>query len=206
MAKFFMKKVPDLRGKGEKKLYPKMVHAGVKKFNDLTKEINDCTTFSEADIIGAVTALSSALAENMSEGYSVKIDGLGTFSPSLSLLPGVLSETVDSEKQHNGLSVKVGNVNFLADKKFVSLVNSKTHLERTKAPISKTEIIKAESQRLEKLQEYLKENAFINVLKYQELTGLSHFLASKELQSFCQDFTKGIVSKGHSSHKVYVLS
>ena len=81
--------------------------------NALAKQIASHTTFSRGEIVAVIDYLWSYMAENLGEGDSVKIDGLGVFTPSLAYRKGVERETEDGEGgRRNATSFCVGSINF----------------------------------------------------------------------------------------------
>ncbi len=66
----------------------------------------------------------------MAEGKSVKLDGIGTFSPSLALCKDKEREkTGEGETHRNARSIVVGSVNFRVDRKMVRRINGRCLLK-----------------------------------------------------------------------------
>ena len=60
---------------------------------------------------------SDELAYYMAQGYSVSIDGVGTFKPTLGIAEGKETDTLDGDEQkRNARSIMVNGVNFRASK------------------------------------------------------------------------------------------
>lgn len=66
----------------------------------LAQRINYASTFTPGDIIGLVKSLTQAIAREMGEGHSVKVDGLGVFTPSLGLREGFERESAEQGGQN----------------------------------------------------------------------------------------------------------
>ena len=61
---------------GEKILFPRIKIWGQVDLDYLAQRINYASTFTPGDIIGLVKSLTQAIAREMGEGHSVKVDGL----------------------------------------------------------------------------------------------------------------------------------
>lgn len=201
MVQYTMQEMPDLQGTGKRKTYPKMVVRGTMTLDDIAELISAQSTFSVGDVKGVVCALAGALAHGMASGCNVKIEGIGTFSPALALRKGVEPEEVDGASRRNAASVKVGGVNFRADRTLVETTNSRAILERTHVRRARLRVA-LRSDRLELALAHLEKNGVLRVPDYQHLTGLGHTAAAAELREFCNEGC--IASSGCGSHKVYV--
>ena len=80
---------------GEKILFPRIKIWGQVDLDYLAQRINYASTFTPGDIIGLVKSLTQAIAREMGEGHSVKVDGLGVFTPSLGLREGFERESAE---------------------------------------------------------------------------------------------------------------
>ena len=80
--KFNMIEMSDLNGKGKIR-YPKMFLTGTVGTDEIAQEISARCTLNVADVKAALSALSEICSEKMSNGYSVKLEGLGIFTASL---------------------------------------------------------------------------------------------------------------------------
>lgn len=145
-----------------------------------------------------------AMAELIGDGYSVTIDGLGTFKASLGLEKDKEMDTFDNdETKRNARSLRLKGINYRADKVFVREANKHCKLERAgesrlhHSPYSKEERLKLALQ-------YLEKNGAMRVADYMELTGLSRTKATLELKEFRQDTSTGITFVGRRSTIVYV--
>lgn len=113
MAKYVMQEAVDLNKEGKTLTYPKLIIGQCVDSNALAKQIASHTTFSRGEIVAVIDYLWSYMAENLGEGNSVKIDGLGVFTPSLAYRKGVERETEDGEGgRRNATSFCVGSINF----------------------------------------------------------------------------------------------
>ena len=107
---------------GEKILFPRIKIWGQVDLDYLAQRINYASTFTPGDIIGLVKSLTQAIAREMGEGHSVKVDGLGVFTPSLGLREGFERESAEQGGQkRNVSSICVDNINFRADKDYADI-------------------------------------------------------------------------------------
>ena len=199
--------MPDIRGTGEKKAYYKL-----KTWRKLDSDefIKRCSSihraYGKSVIEGVVMAICEHLAYEIANGYSVKIDGLGTFNAKLGVREDKQMESFEEgTTKRNALSIEVKGVSFRADKNLVSEIDRNCDLERggeerLRKPKSTLE------QRTEKARQFLKKNTYMHVDEYASLTGLSYSTASRELRKIAADPTSGIISQGRKSSKLYLLA
>lgn len=119
-AQYIMKKMPDIHGTGEEITYPQMVMTGQTGTRELAEYISAKCAFAKGVTEGVILELGEALAHEMAMGRSVKIEGIGVFSPALALREDKEREKTDENAVHrNAQSIVVGNINFRADKRLV---------------------------------------------------------------------------------------
>ena len=94
-----------------KKTYGKIIYRGTLSLNDMAEHImKHGTVYTEDVVIGVITKLKSCMQELLSDGYKVKLDGIGTLYPTLTS-EGV-AEAKDFSAQDN--VTRLG-ISFLAD-------------------------------------------------------------------------------------------
>lgn len=124
------KKFIDKDGQEVIKYYPNAVSAGHFSSEDMAKDISQSTSLSEPDVLSALKAFSIVLETRLKLGYNIKLDGIGTFSLS------VTGEPCDSEKECKPNKVKVGKITFRADSKLrkgmIGIKFYKANLKRNK--------------------------------------------------------------------------
>lgn len=215
MPHYIMKEMPDLQGTGETTTYPQMVLTGQTDTEQLVRRIAARCTFSPGEIKGVIGELADALAVEMGAGHSVKIDGLGVFTPSLALLPGRERELPQAGKEEataadkdtarrNARSIRVGGVNFRTDKALVRETDKWCELQRAPWKPARSSKRYTPGQRLELARQYLEEHPLLTVSTYQRLTGLLRSAATKELRQWGHTPGTGIGISGSGSHRVYV--
>lgn len=201
-AHYVMKEMPDLDGNGKKVTYPQMVMVGQTSTRELAEYIALKCAFSKGITEGVICELGEALAHEMGMGRSVKIDGLGVFTPSLALLPD--KEREENGKKRNAQSIYVGNVNFRVEKALLKATNSWCHLTRAPWKPQRSSQKYTADERLALAQAYLEEHPYLTVYDYRRLTGLLQSAATTELRKWAKMPGSKITTSGRGSHKVYV--
>lgn len=131
--------MPDMQNKGKKRVYPKLVVN--RQLN--TKEFIEKMHFRNRAISPSVTTavltdIADYLGEMLSMGYTVKLDGLGTFSLSLDFDDEKTKELTSDDDKMLYRKVKVKDVNFKSDSELVKYVNQEIDLEREPGGVTPT--------------------------------------------------------------------
>ena len=170
--------------------------------------VNQCAReghMEESHILAVMSLVSEKLALNMAEGFSVKLDGIGTFNAKLGVRSDMLQDAFEpGEPSHNAKSIGVTGVAYRADKDLVRNTRRKCVLERGGVSRIKKSKLTLE-ERIEKARDFLQKNMFMRVPDYVRLTGLSRTAASMELRKLALNPSSGITSRGQRSQKYYVL-
>ena len=205
MADYEMQESNLPNEEGKRILYPSIRLTGQDTLDDVAKYISLTSTFSPGDIKGAVQALVEAIAHSMGEGRSVKIDGLGIFTPTLGLREGFERESGEPDEQRrNAMSICISGVRFKPDKTLLRETAGQCTLERTSWKFRKSSQRYTPQERLKLAQDYLAEHSFMTVADYERLTGLLHTAAAFELRMWRETDGSGISCHGRGSHRVYV--
>ena len=207
MAKYIKRELVDLNNPGQTIFAYKMQTQPM----DNADFIHDCarnTTFSEPEIMGVLGLVADTLAKRMARGYSVTIDGLGTFKAQVGLSRDARKRQEEkasapapddgsTPSSLNARSLEVTGVLWKPAKSLVRDINLACELKRGGVePLRKSKYTLEE--RKARALEYLKKHTVMRVDDYVRLTGLSHSKAAKEL-----DNLSGITSKGTRSSKVF---
>ena len=203
-AKYIKKEIADLNGTGHTQAIYKMKTQAMShdEFVDLCSREG---AMPKDAIEGVLTLIHDKLALSMAEGFSVKINGLGTFIAKLGMRDGVLPDAFEpGETKHNAKNIKVTGVSYRADKELISNTSRKCVLikegeSRLKKPTTTLE------ERIAKARKFLEEKPLMRVMDNAWLTGLSRTTASIELRKIANDPTSGITSTGRNSQKYYCL-
>ena len=203
-AKYIKQEIPDLNGTGRTQAYYKM-ELRPKTFEQFVSQCAREGKMEEANILGVLTLVSEKLALCMAEGYSVKLNGIGTFHAKLGMRSDMLQDAFEEgEPTHNAKSIAVTGVSFRADPDLIDTTRRKCTLEKGGVSRIKKTTLTLE-ERIQKAREYLEANMFMRVPDYVRLTGLSRPSATKELRQLALNPSSGITSKGSRSQKYYVL-
>jgi predicted histone-like DNA-binding protein len=103
---------PGIQGGGDYRYHARITDRDHIDLKNLCKAISKATTFSEADISGALKSLLEMIPEYLKRGYNVSLDDFGTFSLSLS------SDTVASASELTSRNIRKVNLRFRPSKYF----------------------------------------------------------------------------------------
>lgn len=206
MTKYIKREMADLNGCGTTQAHYRVKSYGRVPFNEFVSACAEGSTVTPADVVAVVSRVTSELARQIGRGYTVSIDGLGTFGGRLGVVNDrPLDDFEDNTEHRNSRSIAFTGISFRADKRLVTEVNDKCFsMERggesrlQRSPYTK-------EQRAERARKWLSEHTLMRVADYAEINGLSHTMASTELCSLAKDPESGIISKGRRSAKVYLL-
>ena len=161
-------------------------------------------TYRKKLVMNVMSHIVDEMAELLGKGYSVSIDGLGTFRASIGLEKDKEMDTFDEDDtKRNARSLRLTGINYRADKDLIKKANRHCKLERAgESRLHHTPY--TQEERLKQTLQYLDEHGAMRVVEYMELTGLSRTKATLELKEFRQDASTGITFLGRGSTKVYV--
>ena len=205
MAKYIKQEMPDLRQTGEKKVYYRLkTERNIDSKEFILSLHSTFSGMSEADITRVIIATAGHLGKLLGQGYSVTLDGIGTFKATIGLEEDKELDTLDgTEPKRNAQSLRLKGVNFRADKQLIKTASSNCKLKRERtARIHRSPYSK--EGRLALALKHLEEHGAMKVSDYVSVTGLSQTAARMELKEFRQDPTSGIDFIGRGSAKVYV--
>ena len=207
MAQYIKQEMPNLNGTEEPQVYYRLKTNRNISSKEFVKHIsrND-SAVDRGEIEGVLIRIADGLAELLGNGYSVTLDGVGTFKAGLGLKRDKEMDSFEEdETKRNARSLQLTSINYRADKTLVREANRRCKLERygesrlRKSPYTK-------EQRLQLALEFLDKNSAMRIGDYMQLTGLSRTTATMELKAFRQDPASGIAFVGRGSQKVYVKS
>lgn len=205
MGMYLMKEMPDMQNRGKKVTYPTWAFIQQKSTQELAQRVHQASTFTVGDIEGVLKQVAVELANMLADGNSVKIDGIGTFTPSLALVKGKEREENDEEgRKRYARSIVVGKVNFRAEKDLIWNINGRLSLERASWKRKRSSEKYTKEQRLELLKDALDKTPFVTVLDYCKLTGLVRSTATIEIREWAQQPQSSIGTMGRGSHRVYI--
>ncbi|MBO5795091.1 MAG: DNA-binding protein [Bacteroides sp.] len=205
MAKYVKQEMNDLNGSGKKRAYYRL-----ETIRNLSgEEFIEIMAGRHAGVNPAIVKqvlyqAAEDMAFYMAMGYTVTLDSIGTFRPSLGMRRGKQMEAMEEgSTKRNAQSICVNDINFKPAKRLIKRTNDECELERAgtnklhRSPYTKEE-------RLKMAQEFLGSHPFMRVRDYIVLTGLSRTTASTELREFSQQPDSGIGWTGSGSSKLYI--
>lgn len=208
MAKYKLQEMPDVHNTGERKVYPKIVANRTMSLSDIVDKMKYYhRAWSPSMIEGVLMDVSDMLANMLSMGYNVKLDGIGTFSLSLDFEDSKPTEMQGDDDKMTYRKVGVKNVNFKSDPEFVKQVKLKTDgdLERDMAGVK---VIKkslySKEERVARALRVIERDGLITLTDYAYINHISRTAASQELKMVTADAKSPIKSVGNGSHKVWV--
>lgn len=206
MAKYIKQEMPDIQGKGEKKCYYRLAKNRNLSAKEFLKRCSVHGMLDEGILEHALSDMVDQLVEDLADGYSVTIGGIGTFKATLGVREDKEMDTLDGDDtKRNARSVEVKNVRYVSDKQMVKQVNMRCELSR--AGVSRVNSSPyTKEQRLQLALDYLSDSAhpFMRVSDYAELTGTARSTAARELRAFAEDASCDITTSGRATAKVYV--
>ncbi len=171
----------------------RVVTRDTKRMNELCKYISECSSVSSSDIKGVLEALTCYIGRELSDGYSVELEGLGHFSPSVKS-----KEVVDREGNIKSRA-SIHGVNFRCSARLKEMVkkNAPILVKRENLPHTGIEGRKA------KMLSYLERNPYINLTGYACLNHCTRYRAGEDIKQFIKE--NQLTSVGSRTHRIYVL-
>ena len=94
VRKYIKREIPDLNGTGRTQAYYQMELTS-KSFESFVSQCAREGNMEESQILAVMSLVSEKLALCMAEGFSVKIDGIGTFNAKLGVRSDMLQDAFD---------------------------------------------------------------------------------------------------------------
>lgn len=156
-------------------------------------ELSDSCSITSSDIKGVLEALSQYIGRELAEGYTVELEGLGHFSPSLKSIRDVKKDGVIT------YSAALHGVNFRSSNQLKEMIKGERpqKVKRGNIPTAHRE------GRKMKMLEYLQKHPSINISCYAELNRCIYYLAQNDIKQFESDGL--IYSEGYHTHRVYIF-
>ena len=207
MAEYDMQELTLPNEDGKRILYPRMQLYGQKDLEYIADKVSYATSFTRGDIKGLVQAITEEIAHSMAEGYSVKIEGLGVFTPSLGLRKDKERESgEEGTPRRNAASICLKDINFRVDKDLLYETAGRCNLQRAQyKKCRRSSQMFAPQERRERAKEFMKKNTCMSVADYCSLTGLLKTTAANELKAWAAQTDSDINYRGRGTHKLYVL-
>ena len=206
MARYYLQEMPDMSGKGKRKVYPKIQINRQIEMEELVERIQDRSGVYRPGVVnGILMTLADALVDYLSLGYNVKVKGLGNFSLSLEFTDEKSNEMENGDSKMNYRHVSVKDINLKSDKELVKRIKERTSLERSMSEVNKLEPETfPRNVRLQRALAFIDKHGSISLYQYCRINRMSRSSASRELNIFCQDPESGIIGNGNAPHKTRV--
>ena len=208
MAKYKLQEMGDMRYDGKRRVYPKMVTNRTLSRKEFVKMMqNYHRGISESTTEAVLTDVVDMLADMLSMGYNVNLEGFGTFSLSLGFEDDKPTEMQTDDDMMKYRKVGVKNVNFNSSPEFVKAVKMETDCDLERE-MSGVKVIRKQlysrEERIARALEVIEKNGVLTLGDYASINNLSRTAASMELKELTNDKTSPIDSLGRGSHKVWV--
>lgn len=208
MAKYKLQELNDMRDEGKRRVYPKMVTNRTLSRKEFVKMMqNYHRGISESTTEAVLTDVVDMLADMLSMGYNVNLEGFGTFSLSLGFEDDKPTEMQTDDDMMKYRKVGVKNVNFNSSPEFVKAVKMETDCDLERE-MSGVKVIRkqlySKEERIARALEVIEKNGVLTLGDYASINNLSRTAASMELKELTCDKSSPIDSLGRGSHKVWV--
>jgi predicted histone-like DNA-binding protein len=211
MASYVIQELPEGMGNGRSALYPKMQNYTMFDYEQVLDTIHSYSpAFSKAVIRGVLDGLSLAMQNILTNGHSMKIDGLGVFSLALGFCDDkgkdeLTKEELKRKDKYRRVSAK--GIKFKVDADLIKEINRYTDFERSQPGVVKSKkVVLSLDERKQRALQLIGQNGYITLNDYACANDVSRSVASRDLKRFTSDPTSGIREKGDHSHKVWVAS
>ena len=208
MAKYKLQELNDMRDEGKRRVYPKMVTNRTLSRKEFIKRMQGYHRgISESTTEAVLTDVVDMLADMLSMGYNVNLEGFGTFSLSLGFEDDKPTEMQTDDDMMKYRKVGVKNVNFNSSPEFVKAVKMETDCDLERE-MSGVKVIRkqfySKEERIARALEVIEKNGVLTLGDYASINNLSRTSASMELKELTCDKSSPIDSLGRGSHKVWV--
>ena len=208
MAKYKLQELNDMRDEGKRRVYPKMVTNRTLSRKEFVKMMQHYHRgISESTTEAVLTDVVDMLADMLSMGYNVNLEGFGTFSLSLGFEDDKPTEMQTDDDMMKYRKVGVKNVNFNSSPEFVKAVKMETDCDLERE-MSGVKVIRkqfySKEERIARALEVIEKNGVLTLGDYASINNLSRTSASMELKELTCDKSSPIDSLGRGSHKVWV--
>ena len=208
MAKYKLQELNDMRDEGKRRVYPKMVTNRTLSRKEFVKMMQHYHRgISESTTEAVLTDVVDMLADMLSMGYNVNLEGFGTFSLSLGFEDDKPKEMQTDDDMMKYRKVGVKNVNFNSSPEFVKAVKMETDCDLERE-MSGVKVIRKQlysrEERIARALKVIEKNGVLTLGDYASINNLSRTAASMELKELTCDKSSPIDSLGRGSHKVWV--
>ena len=182
--------------KGLITLHPRIRYNGSTTTAEMRRYIQESSSLTEGDVDAVLSALSHYVSQEMGDGRSVHLDGIGYFSPVLGT-----TETVTSATKSKHLKVKLKSIHFRPDKSFLRRMGGvQIHCIKLNDPLAKR---LTDDEIEQKVCSYLQKHGYIQRRDLESLCSLSISTAKRHLNRLCKAGV--LVNRGMRNQPLYYL-
>lgn len=206
-AKYIKQEIPDLQKTGKSQCYYRMdILRNVDTAELIERMTRPGSAMDRGRVIQVITALSENISRLLANGYSVTVDGIGTFTAALGVRKDMEQDSIDGDDvKRNARTIEVTGVNYRADKDFVHQIDR--NCELTKGYVNRLHRSPyTKEQRWQMAVDYVSDPAhtMMSLTDYMRLTKVSKSTASIELQEYRRLPESEITTYGCGKHIVYI--
>lgn len=191
---FYANPSPD--PEAPRRYHPRVVAKGTLTLRDIVETVSGSSTLSPADLQAAVTAIEQAVSDSLANGYRVRLDGLGSFSLTLT------APEVEDPSKVRAQNVSVKSVVFSPDKNFVAH-SQRMGFERSADKPHSAEVTIEQVKEI--VGEHLKTRDFVRRADIERLVGLTKSTAQRVVKALVGGGFLVNVS-GDEHHPLYKLA
>lgn len=169
---------PPKDGSKKPTLHARAINTQTVHTDELAKMIEGMSTFTTADIKGAIKAIGERLFYCLSNSQSVHLDGIGTFSVTLKCRP------VENKKDIRSASISFKNVEFRAEPELKHRLSA-VKIERREGTTEKKAY--NDDIRQKRILWYIKEHGTINLTVAADLNRCTRQKTKKDLEQLLED-------------------
>lgn len=167
-------RTPQPKDKDKVNYHARLVVRDTVTTKEIAKRIAKRCTIKEGDLIGALTELARIIRSDISEGYSVHLDEIGSFRISIQ------SPSVRATNEIRAENIRFKGIVFTPEKSMLRELRS-TKFEKVSHSNRSVDISEIEIDA--KLTEFFKYNDYITTANMRSLCGLSYSTALRRLQN-----------------------
>lgn len=196
--KYELHSIHNAQGTGEERQFARIFENGPMPADDLEDSIQTSCALTKGDVKGALSALKEVMIRELIQGNRFHIPSIGYFSLSVETdLPD--GKTPDKMR---GDYIRVKNIKFRPEASLLQQVKNNVRFER--ATFTTKSKLHTEETMVEKINEYLSTNGYLNRQRMQEIFRLRRTAAQKWLKHFTET---GVLRKEGTRHfPIYFLN
>lgn len=208
MAKFIYQEIGGITNKGERIVKPRFVQTRQVGTGEFITELVRRSSLTRGELLGVLSNIAETLPYFLAQGNSVRMEGIGVFTPTLAMRNDQPVTELDDEGHevtHNAKNVELGTVHISPDKELVKAARMKCHLthDRYIGNRRAMDTPYTAEERLKLALAHLDSQPMLTVGDYMELTGLRHTMAAKELRTLSEGEGARLKAQGRGSHRYY---